>query len=31
VIGRGSWPVNEIVRISGPFEELVRRRSGAAR
>jgi hypothetical protein len=31
VIGRGSWPVNEVVRISGPFDDLVRRRSGAAR
>jgi len=22
VINRGAWPVNEVVRISGPFEEL---------
>ena len=26
VIGRGSWPVNEVVRISGPFSDLARRR-----
>jgi hypothetical protein len=26
VIGRGSWPVNEVVRITGPFSELGRSR-----
>jgi hypothetical protein len=26
-INRSAWPVNEVVRISGPFEELVRRTS----
>lgn len=25
-IRRGSWPVNEVIRISGPFDELVRQR-----
>jgi hypothetical protein len=25
-IRRGAWPVNEIIRISGPFDELVRQR-----
>jgi hypothetical protein len=25
VIRRGAWPVNEVVRISGPFDELIRR------
>jgi len=25
-ISRGAWPVNEILRISGPFDDLVRRR-----
>jgi hypothetical protein len=25
-IGKGTWPINEVVRISGPFEELVRGR-----
>ncbi|MBI4636934.1 MAG: hypothetical protein HY727_11350 [Candidatus Rokubacteria bacterium] len=24
-ISRGAWPVNEIIRISGPFDELVRK------
>jgi NHL repeat-containing protein len=26
-ISRSAWPVNEVVRISGPFDELVRRAS----
>jgi hypothetical protein len=30
-IGRGAWPVNEIVRISGPFEQLLRERDAAGR
>jgi sugar lactone lactonase YvrE len=25
VIRRGAWPVNEVIRISGPFDELMRR------
>jgi hypothetical protein len=25
VISKGAWPVNEVLRISGPFEEWVRR------
>jgi len=25
-IHRGAWPVNEVLRISGPFDELVRQR-----
>ena len=25
-IRRGAWPVNEVIRISGPFDELFRRR-----
>jgi hypothetical protein len=25
-IRRGAWPVNEVIRISGPFDELVRHR-----
>jgi sugar lactone lactonase YvrE len=25
LIRRGAWPVNDVVRISGPFDELVRR------
>jgi sugar lactone lactonase YvrE len=25
-IKRGAWPVNEVIRISGPFDELVRHR-----
>jgi DNA-binding beta-propeller fold protein YncE len=25
-IRRGAWPVNEVIRISGPFDELVRQR-----
>lgn len=29
-INRGAWPVNEVIRISGPFDELAReRRAGA--
>jgi hypothetical protein len=28
VIRRSAWPVNEIVRISGPFDDLVRERQG---
>jgi DNA-binding beta-propeller fold protein YncE len=28
-INRGTWPVNEIVRISGPFDELIRQRAAA--
>jgi hypothetical protein len=27
VIRRGTWPVNEVVRISGPFDELIRQRA----
>jgi DNA-binding beta-propeller fold protein YncE len=26
-INQGAWPVNEIIRISGPFDELVRQRA----
>ena len=26
-ISLGAWPVNEVVRISGPFDELIRQRS----
>jgi sugar lactone lactonase YvrE len=26
MIKRGAWPVNEVIRISGPFDELVRQR-----
>ncbi len=29
-ISGGAWPVNEVVRISGPFDELVRRRAATA-
>jgi hypothetical protein len=29
VIRQGAWPVNEVVRISGPFDELTRRRPAA--
>jgi hypothetical protein len=25
-IARGAWPVNEVIRISGPFEEFLRNR-----
>jgi sugar lactone lactonase YvrE len=25
-IRRGAWPINEVIRISGPFDELVRQR-----
>lgn len=25
-ISRGAWPVNEVIRISGPFEEFLRKR-----
>jgi hypothetical protein len=28
VIRGGAWPVNEVVRISGPFDEFVRRQAG---
>lgn len=24
-IARGAWPLNEVIRISGPFDELIRR------
>jgi hypothetical protein len=27
-ISRGTWRVNEVVRISGPFDDLVRQRAG---
>jgi len=27
VIRRGTWPVNEVIRISGPFDELIRQRA----
>jgi hypothetical protein len=27
VIRRGTWPVNEVVRVSGPFDDLIRRRA----
>lgn len=30
-IGRGAWPINEIVRISGPFDEFVRRHEASGR
>lgn len=26
-IQRGAWPVNDVIRISGPFDELVRQRT----
>jgi DNA-binding beta-propeller fold protein YncE len=29
-INLGAWPVNEIVRISGPFDELVRQRTATS-
>jgi DNA-binding beta-propeller fold protein YncE len=29
-INLGAWPVNEIVRISGPFDELIRQRAAAS-
>jgi hypothetical protein len=29
LIRRGAWPVNDIVRISGPFDDLVERRQAA--
>jgi hypothetical protein len=25
-IARGAWPVNEVIRVSGPFEEFLRNR-----
>lgn len=28
VLRRGAWPVNEVLRVSGPFDELVRERLG---
>jgi hypothetical protein len=31
LIRRGTWSLNDIVRISGPFDELVRSRLPAAR
>ena len=30
-IGRGAWPVNEVVRISGPFDDFVRRHDASGR
>ena len=29
-INLGAWPINEVVRISGPFDELVRQRAAGA-
>jgi hypothetical protein len=29
LIRRGAWPVNDVIRISGPFDELIRRRQVA--
>ena len=29
-INLGSWPVNEVVRISGPFDELIRQRAATS-
>ncbi len=31
VIRRGAWPVNEVLRVSGPFDEYVRQRVTATR
>jgi hypothetical protein len=31
VINRGAWPVNEIIKISGPFERYLREQSAPAR
>ena len=30
-IGKGAWPVNEVVKISGPFEHFLREATPAAR
>ncbi len=29
-INLGAWPINEVIRISGPFDELVRQRAGGS-
>jgi DNA-binding beta-propeller fold protein YncE len=29
-INLGAWPINEVIRISGPFDELVRQRTGGS-
>jgi hypothetical protein len=29
-ISRGAWTVNEVIRISGPFDELIRQRAAGA-
>ena len=29
-ISVGAWPVNEVIRISGPFDELIRQRAAAS-
>jgi hypothetical protein len=29
-INQGAWMVNEVVRISGPFDELIRQRATAS-
>jgi hypothetical protein len=29
-INQGAWTVNEVVRISGPFDELIRQRASAS-
>jgi DNA-binding beta-propeller fold protein YncE len=29
-INLGAWPINEVIRISGPFDELVRQRGAGA-
>jgi hypothetical protein len=30
-VSRGAWPVNEVLRISGPFEDLARRAASGGR
>ena len=30
-VSRGAWPVNEVVRVSGPFERFVQEGAAAAR
>ena len=30
-VTRGAWPVNEVVRVSGPFERFIREADTRAR
>jgi hypothetical protein len=30
-IGKGAWPVNEVLKITGPFEQFLREATPAAR